>query len=214
MFTHTCGRLFFVQRQHVLVLLSTSSRCEREAACAPWFKCATHEKQSYDKTDAYGFSKLFLPRYSLSVCVCVCVCARRCGWGAGTCLQLTHAALSPLDRGRKTELGRVKVQHTSGEFSGIKILPVSRLELSGETRGTTGFEASLSMAISPLCSRRLNQISIICKCTESVWIQLPGKCLFAPCRSQGVCMTCIQCFSQQKVSGGKECWYTNYIYCI
>lgn len=73
------------------------------------------------------------------VCVCVCVRAGRCGWGVGTCLQLTHAALSPLDRGRKTELGRVKVQHTSGEFSGIKILPVSSLELSGETRGTTAF---------------------------------------------------------------------------
>lgn len=39
-----------------------------------------------------------------------------CGWGVGTCLQLTHAALSPLDRERKTELGKVKVHRAGGEF--------------------------------------------------------------------------------------------------
>lgn len=40
------------------------------------------------------------------VCVHVHWCVRACGWGVGTCLRLTHAALSPLDRGRKAKLGK------------------------------------------------------------------------------------------------------------
>lgn len=41
-----------------------------------------------------------------AVCAHVHWCVRACGWGVGTCLRLTHAALSPLDRGRKAKLGR------------------------------------------------------------------------------------------------------------
>lgn len=82
-------------------------------ACHTEKKAKAKRKQSYDKTDAYGFRKLFLPRYSPSVCVW------RCGWGVGTCLQLTHGALSALDRERKTgyqNLAELKVRCTSGEF--------------------------------------------------------------------------------------------------
>lgn len=93
--------------------------------------CVTYEKQSYDKTDAYGFKTLFLPRYSLVVCVCVRVCGVGGGWEL---VYSSHTLLRVLSTGEeKAELGRVKVQHTSVEFSGIKILPVSSLETGGTT---------------------------------------------------------------------------------
>ena len=52
-------------------------------------------KSNHDETDAHGS---FCPD-TASVRVCVC-------GGVGPCLQLKHAALSPLDRGRKAKLGR------------------------------------------------------------------------------------------------------------
>lgn len=75
------------------------------------------------------------------MCESVSVCA--VVWVGGGNLFTAHTRCFESSRqGKKDsvpELGRVKVQRTSGEFSGIKILPVSSFELSGETKGTTAF---------------------------------------------------------------------------
>lgn len=58
--------------------------------------------------------------------------------GGGNLFTAHTRCLESSRQGKKdgvAELGRVKVQCTSGEFSGIKILLVSSLELSGKTRG-------------------------------------------------------------------------------
>ncbi len=108
--THSADSCSFCSRNMCSGFWSTSSRCEREAVCVPWFKCVTYERQSYDKTDAYGFRKLFLPRYSLSecVCVCACVCVSVCG-GVGGGWELvysSHTLLWVLSTGEERQLTR------------------------------------------------------------------------------------------------------------
>lgn len=73
-------------------------------------------------------------------------------------------------------MARVKEQHTSGEFSGIKILPVSSLEPSVESRGAaaSGLQSITICGNQPTALKWVKQkISIICKKTKNskCWIK-------------------------------------------
>lgn len=152
----------------------------------------------------------FCPDTALTVCECVCVWVWVCG-GVGGGWELvysSHTLLWVLSTGEEKTAYKPETwqsesaAHWRWVFSGIKILAVCSLELSGETRGTTASGLwSITVAISPVCRNRLNQISIICKCPVSLRIKLPEKwsCLYTSYRSvfvEGECF-CTRVSSSQ-----------------